>query len=95
METIIWPVYIDSSVSRKEGRKISKDDGVEEPKLREITQALRKLKLNYTSDNSKAYPSSWWKKSGRVVVTQETRNKPELLRSVARNVKRIRGESKK
>ena len=94
METSIWPIYIDSSVSRKQGRKISQQEGVEEPKTREITQALRKLKLNYTVDHSKSYPSSWWKKSGRVVVNQDQKTKLELLRAIAKNVKYISRESK-
>jgi signal recognition particle subunit SRP19 len=90
METIVWPVYINSNHSRKEGRKLSLEESVEEPKLREINQALRRLKLQYTAENNKSFPSSWWEKSGRVVVTHDYESKLELLRKLASTIKIIR-----
>ncbi|MCI5867302.1 MAG: signal recognition particle subunit SRP19/SEC65 family protein [Methanosphaera sp.] len=90
METIIWPVYIDAEHTRSEGRKISLDEAVSEPKIREITQALKKLRISYNVDHSKAYPGSWWERSGRVVVSQDKRTKLELLRVIARNINKSR-----
>ncbi len=90
METIIWPVYIDSSHTRGEGRKLSLEESVNEPKIREITQVLRKLKIKYVVDHSKSYPGSWWEKSGRIVVNQDEKTKLELLRVISNNIKRSR-----
>ena len=45
METIVWPVYINSNHSRKEGRRLSLEESVDEPKIREISQALRRLNI--------------------------------------------------
>lgn len=90
METIIWPVYIDAQHSRGEGRKIAKKDAVESPKIREITGVLKKLRIKYIADQSKAYPASWWEKSGRVLVEQDKRTKLELLRLIAQNIKQSR-----
>jgi signal recognition particle subunit SRP19 len=75
MKTVIWPVYIDSKKTRGEGRKISKEDAVSSPKLREISKAAEKLGMTPKIEKNKAYPRSWWEVSGRVIVD---RNLPKL-----------------
>ncbi len=87
MKTIVWPVYINSLHSRKEGRMLSLEESVEEPKIREISQALRKLKIQYTVEHEKSFPGSWWENSGRVIVEHEYPTKLELLRKIASTVK--------
>lgn len=90
MKTIIWPVYINSQHSRSEGRKLSLEESVEEPKIREISQALKKLKIQYVVEHNKSFPGSWWEKSGRIVVEQDEKTKLELLRVIASNIRRSR-----
>ena len=90
MKTIIWPTYINSEHSRGEGRKLSLEESVEEPKIREISQSLKKLKIQYVVEHNKSYPGSWCEKSGRVVVEQEDMTKLELLRAIAKNIKNSR-----
>ena len=87
METMVWPVYINSQHTRKEGRRLSMKESVEDPKIREISQALRKLKLQYTVEHDKSFPGSWWEKSGRIIVTHEYETKLELLRKIANIIK--------
>ena len=87
MKTIIWPVYINSQHTRGEGRRLSIKESVDEPKIREISQALRRLKLKYTVEHDKSFPSSWWEQSGRVIVTHEYETKLELLRKISSNIK--------
>ncbi len=87
METMVWPVYINSQHTRKEGRRLSMKESVEDPKIREISQALRKLKLQYTVEHDKSFPGSWWEKSGRIIVTHEYETKLELLRKIANTIK--------
>ena len=41
MKTIIWPVYINSEHTRGEGRRLSIEESVKDPKVREISQVLR------------------------------------------------------
>lgn len=90
LKTIVWPAYINSQHTRKEGRRLSLDESVENPKLREISQVLRKLKLEHTVESDKAFPSSWWEKSGRVIVEHDCDSKLELLRKISSNIKRSR-----
>ncbi|MCD7782159.1 MAG: signal recognition particle subunit SRP19/SEC65 family protein [Methanosphaera sp.] len=90
MKTVIWPVYLDSTHTRGQGRKLSKEQSVKEPKLREISQALRKSKIQHIVDHSKSYPASWWEKSGCVIVDQEEKTKMELIRLIASTINRSR-----
>lgn len=66
---------------------ISLDEAVEEPKIREISQALRKLKIQYTVEHDKSFPGLWWEKSGRVIVEHDFPTKVELLRKIASTIK--------
>jgi len=90
MKTIIWPAYIDSKKTEKEGRKISRKNAVSSPKLREISRAAGKLGLTPELENDKSYSKSWWESSGRVIVD---RNMPkrELLLKISNMIKGFRG----
>ncbi len=87
--TTIWPVYIDSNRTVKEGRKISKENGVENPSLNEIRKACYKLELKPIVDKEKSYPGLWYEHSGRVAVETDMK-KNDLLKAVAEKVKSIR-----
>ena len=80
MKIIIWPAYIDSKKTKKEGRRISKKRAVSSPKLREITNAAKKLNLNPETENNKSYSRSWWESSGRVSVDKNMSKKETLLK---------------
>ncbi|MGZ7043721.1 MAG: signal recognition particle protein Srp19 [Methanobacterium sp.] len=89
MKTIIWPVYIDSKKTKKEGRRISKKKAVSSPKLREISNAAKKLNLNPEVENNKSYSRSWWESSGRVSV-DKSMPKREILVKISNTIKGIR-----
>ena len=85
----IWPQYLDKNLSLKEGRKISKEDCVKDPKLSEIEKALKRLGLQYNVQKERSYPGKWYEKSGRVLVEWED-TKLELLKEVSLKIKEIR-----
>ncbi|HML04843.1 MAG TPA: signal recognition particle protein Srp19 [Methanobacterium sp.] len=89
MKTIIWPVYIDSEKTKKDGRRISKKDAVSSPKLREISNAAKKLNLNPEVENNKSYSRSWWESQGRVSVDKNI-SKRELLVKISNMIKGMR-----
>lgn len=89
MKTIIWPVYIDSQKTKREGRRISRKDGVPSPKLREISSAAKKLHLNPEVENNKFYSRSWWESSGRVSVDKNMA-KREILKKISNIIKGMR-----
>lgn len=45
----VWPQYLDKNLSLNEGRKVSKEIAVEEPKLQDIEKALKRLNLPYST----------------------------------------------
>ncbi|MCS7112738.1 MAG: signal recognition particle protein Srp19 [Nitrososphaerota archaeon] len=87
---IIWPVYLDSRYSRKLGRRIPKHLAVDNPKLEELLEAAKNLGLNPESRLGKAYPRSWWDRSGYLVVDKKF-SKQELLKKLAEEVLKARG----
>ena len=53
---MIWPIYLDAGKSLNEGRKISKEYAVSEPRIKEIVKATQKLRYKYYAEEDKAYP---------------------------------------
>lgn len=90
---VIWPVYIDKTKTRNEGRRISKSLAIQNPSLIEIERAAKKLGLNPTVEKDKAYPKEWWEVSGRVLV-DKVKPKSLLLKDIAKEIRRMRAEGK-
>jgi signal recognition particle subunit SRP19 len=89
MKTIIWPSYLDSKKTKKEGRKIPKNFAVSSPKLREISRAAGKLGLNPEVEKDKSYPKSWWENTGRVTVDKK-QSKKDILIKISNTIKGFR-----
>ena len=87
---VIWPAYIDKGNSRSGGRVISRKISVTSPELKEIVQAAKELGLNPVVERDKAYPKSWWKVSGRVLV-----DKKGVKSGTVRDIARTIGENRK
>ncbi|MDF2956592.1 MAG: Signal recognition particle subunit SEC65 [Candidatus Alkanophagales archaeon MCA70_species_1] len=86
---VIWPAYLDATKPKSRGRKISRAKAVKSPRLSEIVEAARKLGLNPVVEEEKAFPSSWWEFSGRVLVDKKG-SKTELLQRIAELIKEAR-----
>ncbi len=87
IKTIIWPVYIDSKRTRKEGRKIPLDDAVSSPSLSDISRAARKLGLSPETEKDKSFPGLWFENSGRVIVERNDLSKKEVLLKISKTIK--------
>jgi signal recognition particle subunit SRP19 len=79
---VIWPIYFDNSISRLQGRKVSKKYAVGKPSAESIIKAAKSLGLNPTLEKDRAYPSRHWKKEGRVLVDKKE-SKRKLLVKIA------------
>ncbi|NYT01193.1 MAG: signal recognition particle protein Srp19 [Methanosarcinales archaeon] len=86
---VIWPAYIDSERSRSQGRIVSKEDAVRDPKLDEITFAAMHLGLDPEVERDKAYPKHWYEKRGRVLVLKKE-PKSRMIKKIARAVRKKR-----
>jgi signal recognition particle subunit SRP19 len=87
IKTIIWPVYIDSKRTKKQGRKIPIDDAVSAPSLSEISRAARKLNLSPETETNKSFPGLWFESSGRVTVERNDLSKKEVLLKISHTIK--------
>ena len=86
---VVWPANVDSSKSRKEGRKLSKAAGVQAPRLEEINDASKRLSLEAEIVPAKSRPSTWWEKGGYAVLPKKG-VKANLLRSLASEIRKAR-----
>ena len=79
---VIWPVYFDKSLSKFEGRKVSKKNAVEKPSIDDIAKAAKSLGLNPILEKNVAHPSRHRKKEGRVLIDKKD-SKSKLLKQIA------------
>ena len=79
---VIWPVYFDRRATRKQGRRVSKDKTVPNPRLDEIYRAAKKLNYTIDKEDNKAYPGRWWRGEGRILIMSEE-NKTAILHEMA------------
>lgn len=85
---MIWPVYFDSRVSRRRGRKTSTKLSITSPTCEQIIDACRRLGW----DAEKAVgsrPSTWWRKTGYVLVRAGGVSKSEVVRRIAGVLKKV------
>jgi len=87
-KVVVYPSYLDSSLTRKQGRRIPASLSVPSPSIEEIFQAALKLGLNPVLEKDKAYPGQWWVK-GRVLVDKNA-EKHNLLIRIAKEIKENR-----
>ena len=86
-ETMIWPIYLDKEKSLSQGRKISNEYAISEPRIREIEKAA------FIVETDKSYPGEWYENSGRIIISSEE-SKKEILIKLSTQIKTIR-ETKK
>ena len=79
---VIWPTYFDKSVSKLNGRKVSKKHAVEKPSIEGIAKAAKSLGLNPVLEKNCCHPSRNWKKEGRVLIDKKD-SKSKLLLQIA------------
>lgn len=82
---VVWPEYFDIKRTRAEGRRVSRALAVQNPTLDKIAAAIRLLGLEFKIEADKAYPKSWYNRSGRILV-ENTLPKTELLRKIAQKI---------
>ncbi|QIW96159.1 hypothetical protein AMS68_001677 [Peltaster fructicola] len=77
----IYPIYFDASRSREQGRRVSKEDAVQNPLAREIVEALqhigttRQIPLQVAFEPTKTHPKDW-ANPGRIRVLVKKDGKP-------------------
>ncbi len=90
---VVWPAYLDSTLSRGEGRKIPRREAVRRPRPEEIVEAAKRLGLNPVLEEAR-YPRRWWDQKKRIIVDRAG-SKLETLRLIAKELRRLRDEKRR
>jgi len=88
---IIWTVYFNSKLSKREGRRVSLNEAIPNPTLEEVINACNRLGLEITGYERKRYPRIWWMENAYVVVKKGDIKKSEIVKLIAKEIRRLRG----
>lgn len=91
---VVWPANLDSTKTRRSGRKLPKGQALQSPRLEELREAANTLSIDHENVAGKSRPRTWWERGGYLIVTKSTR-KSELLRSLASEVRKQRSTREK
>jgi len=87
---VIWPAYIDSTLSRSEGRRIPKNLAAPTVTVSILAKAAEASAMEYKIEQSKLYPRTWISgNSGYIVVKGTSHPKKRLLLMLAKSVRKI------
>jgi len=82
---VIYPVYFDKKLSRRDGRKVSKKYAIEKPSVDDIFNAAKSLGLNPRIEKEASYPGRHWKNEGRIIVDEKD-SKIKILIQIAKKL---------
>ena len=88
----IYPEYFDVSLTRAQGRRVSKKLALENPTLGELKLSAQKLHYSVEAEKDAAYPRCWNQPKGLLFVSKpdsetEMVAKTVLLRNLSKTVK--------
>ncbi|WP_455364442.1 signal recognition particle subunit SRP19/SEC65 family protein [[Eubacterium] cellulosolvens] len=89
---VIWPANLDNRKTRKKGRRIPKSEAVESPRIHELLNVTKKLSLNPEQHENAALPSSWWEKTGYLLIDKKKPRRAHL-QEIAQEIKNMRKTS--
>jgi signal recognition particle subunit SRP19 len=89
---VVWLEYFNSSLSRKQGRRIPLDRAVKEPKLEELAEAARRL--NYSPEQEVVkHPKRATVLTGYISIEKHNpKKKGATLLEIAKSLSTVRGE---
>ena len=94
---VIWPAYFNKSLTWSQGRRVIKSQSVDTPTIDQIVTACRSLKLPFTVETEKIYPSKWWSNKGRILIDKKESklSKGETIKAIAKKLKKIKSQKVK
>ena len=90
-KAIIWPIYFDSSKTRKEGRRVPKNMAVQSPKIAEVKEAADKLGLKNELKLEAHFPKTHWSKTGMLLV-EKNEAKEKIIQKLAKQLVKIKNQ---
>jgi len=90
-KAIIWPIYFDQNKTRKEGRRVPKNQAVISPKILEIKEAADKLGLENEIRTEAHFPKIHWSKTGMLLV-EKNEAKEAIIGKLAKQLVKIKNQ---
>jgi signal recognition particle subunit SRP19 len=90
-EAIIWPIYFDQAKTRKDGRRVPKNQAVQSPKITEIQQAVDRLGLRNELRLDAHFPKIPWAKTGMLLV-EKKEAKEKIIQKIAKQLIKIKNQ---
>jgi signal recognition particle subunit SRP19 len=89
---VLWVDYFNSSISRKDGRRVPKDRSVKDPRLEELAEATRRLGYNPEVADAN-FPLRMMIKSGYISIEKKSDSKKtDVVEQIAKMLSTVRGE---
>jgi signal recognition particle subunit SRP19 len=86
----VWPAYLDSNLSRSQGRRIPVNLAAPDVTIEALEQAAAAAGLESEVETDKHYPRNWSGIGGCVVLSNpEGHKKKRILLMIAKGVRRI------
>jgi signal recognition particle subunit SRP19 len=77
---VIYPLYFDQSISRKDGRRVPTKLSCEKPSITEIAKVAKNLGFNPQIEEEAGHPRRSWKKDGRILIDKKEAKQSIILR---------------
>jgi signal recognition particle subunit SRP19 len=85
---IVWLDYFNKNLSRKKGRKVSKNISVYDPTMQELIGASKTLELDFVEEdinNQARYPRRAFVKSGYIMISKGHK-KSSVINQIAKEM---------
>jgi signal recognition particle subunit SRP19 len=85
---IVWLDYFNKNLSRKKGRKVSKNISVYDPTMQELIGASKTLDLDFSEEeinNQARYPRRAFVKSGYIMILKKDK-KSSVINQIAKEM---------
>ena len=86
---IIYPSYLDSNKTCKQGRRLSQEKAVPSPTCTDMSQALQAMQVRHVLQPYKGYPrdiACLWDNPGRILVDVSQYSKAELMLEIVQRI---------
>ncbi len=89
---ILWPMYFDSTKTRKQGRKTPKNTAIPAPTQDELTKATQKIRLQSQTITDARHPKTPWQKTG-FIISDKSMSKTQTIRRISKELTKARAQS--
>ena len=93
---IVWLDYFNRNLSRKKGRKVSKNISVFDPTMQELMSASESLELDFSEEdtnNQARYPRRAFVKSGYIMISKKEK-KTSVVNQIAKEMFQARQQKR-